>query len=104
MDIQPRYEQIVRNILRDYVPEADVYAFGSRAACTAKPHSDLDLVIVGKEVMPIQRIYLLEEAFSNSDLPFRVDVLDWHTISDEFRTHILECYEVIVGDAANMGR
>jgi hypothetical protein len=27
-------------------------------------------------------------AFSESDLPFRVDVLDAHRISDEFRAHI----------------
>jgi hypothetical protein len=95
MDIQLQHEQIVKNILRQHVPEAVVYAFGSRVALTAKPHSDLDLVIVEKKEIPIQRMHLLEEAFSDSDLPYRVDVLDWHVISDDFRKQIVTCCEAI---------
>lgn len=100
MDIQPQHEHIVKTILRQHVPGAVVYAFGSRVALTAKPHSDLDLVIVGEGEIPIQRIHLLEEAFADSDLPFRVDVLDWHVISDDFRKHIVECCEAIEPAAA----
>ena len=95
MDLQPRHVELVRRILQQHVPEAMVYAFGSRVALTAKPHSDLDLVVVGKEEIPIQRMHLLEEAFAESDLPFRVDVLDWHAIPAEFREHITKCHEVM---------
>ena len=95
IDIQPQHKLIVEEILLKYVPEALVYAFGSRVALTAKPHSDLDLVIVGKEAIPIQRMHELEEAFSESALPFRVDVLDWHKTTDEFRKHISRCCEII---------
>lgn len=101
IDIQPQHEYIVKTILRQYVPLAVVYAFGSRVALTAKPHSDLDLVIMGKEEIPIYRMHLIEEAFADSDLPFRVDVLDWHAISDDFRKHVVKCCEVIIGEAAN---
>jgi len=94
MDIQPLHEDIVKNILHQHVPEAVVYAFGSRVALNAKPHSDLDLVVVGQEKIPIHRMHLLEEAFAESDLPFRVDILDWHAISDDFREHIVKCREV----------
>ena len=100
MDIQPRHEHIVKAILRQHMPEAVVYAFGSRVALNAKPHSDLDLVIVGEGEIPIQRMHLLEEAFADSDLPFRVDVLDWHVISDDFRKHIVVCCETIEPAAA----
>lgn len=95
IDLQSQHERIVKIILQQYVPEAVVYAFGSRVALTAKPHSDLDLVIVGKEEIPIHRMHLLEEAFADSDLPFRVDVLDWHVISDDFRKHIVACCKAI---------
>ena len=94
IDIAPQHENIVKSILQQQVPEATVYVFGSRAAFTAKPHSDLDLVIVGKDEMPIHRMHLLEEAFADSDLPFRVDVLDWHAISEDFRKNIVNCREV----------
>jgi hypothetical protein len=30
----------------------------------------------------------LQEAFASSDLPWRVDVVDWATTSTEFRAHI----------------
>ena len=96
IDLQPRHQYIVTSILRQHVPEAVVYAFGSRVALTAKPHSDLDLVVVGKAEMPIHRMHLLEEAFADSDLPFRVDVLDWHAVPTDFRQHIVKCSEAIV--------
>lgn len=95
IDLQPRHEQIVTSILQQHVPEAVVYVFGSRAALTAKPHSDLDLVVVEKAAIAIRRMHLLEEAFADSDLPFRVDVLDWHAIPEDFRMHIMRCREAI---------
>ena len=62
---------------------------------TSKPHSDLDLLIEGKEAIPIRRLHLLEKAFADSDLPFRVDVLDWHAISAEFRQQIGNCRKIL---------
>jgi hypothetical protein len=37
----------------------------------------------------------LKEAFEESDLPFRVDVLDWHETSPEFQKVIEKAYEAI---------
>ena len=88
IDLKPEHEMIVKSILKQYVPGTECYAFGSRVTFTAKPHSDLDLVIVGKEEIPLRSLYLLDEAFVESDLPFRVDVLDWQAIGDDFRNRI----------------
>ena len=41
------------------------------------------------------RLRRLKEAFEESDLPFRVDVLDWHAISDRFHKVIEKKYEVL---------
>ena len=38
---------------------------------------------------------LLREAFEESDLPFRVDVVDYRTVSEAFRAIIDQSYEVI---------
>lgn len=38
---------------------------------------------------------LLEEAFETADPPFRVDVLDWHAVSDSFRRVIEQNYLVL---------
>lgn len=95
IDLHPKYVYIVKSILRQYVPETEVYVFGSRATLTAKPHSDLDLVIMGQSAVPICHLQLLQEAFAESDLPFRVDVLDWHTISDSFRQQIVSHWKIL---------
>ena len=95
MDLKPHHVEQVRNILQQHVPEAKVYAFGSRVKLTAKAHSDLDLLVVAETEIPLGRMHLLEEAFAESDLPFRVDVLDWHAISAEFREQIAACRELM---------
>ena len=37
---------IVKNILKQNLPNLTVFAFGSRTKMTAKPYSDLDLVVM----------------------------------------------------------
>lgn len=95
IDISPKDLAIVQSILRDAVPECEVRAFGSRVAWTAKDYSDLDLVVVGAAALERKRLYRLQEAFQESALPFRVDVLDWHAVSDGFRAVIAKQYEVV---------
>ena len=95
IDLSPYQLEIVLNILKKHVPQFEVRAFGSRYKWTAKDYSDLDLVIVGNAILDRKIIYDLQEAFSESDLPIRVDVLDWYAISDEFKQIINQGYEVI---------
>ncbi|AUR52354.1 restriction endonuclease subunit S [Aquella oligotrophica] len=95
IDITPADQEIVTAILKKYVPHAEVRVFGSRHKWTAKPYSDLDLAIVADAKLDKQLIYDLEEAFEESELSFRVDVIDWFAISDEFRAIIEQGYTVI---------
>ena len=79
---------LVRQILQAHVPECEVRAFGSRFSGTNKPHSDLDLVVIGGSQLAVPRLGLLLEAFRDSTLPFRVDVVDWHAIPASFHAII----------------
>jgi uncharacterized protein len=73
-------------ILRAHLPETvTVRVFGSRAAGTCKPLSDLDLVLDGNAPLPLQMIAALAEAFDESDLPFKVDLVDRQLIGEDFR-------------------
>ena len=87
--------QIILRILDRYVPDSQVWAFGSRVKGNFKSYSDLDLVVISEDKMSITEFGELIEAFQESDLPFRVDVLDWHAISPEFRQVIKRNYEVL---------
>ena len=79
---------IVRDILQKYVPGVSVWAFGSRARQTHKPFSDLDIVVVADQPLALSTVAQLSEAFSESDLPWKVDVVDWASIGETFRRHI----------------
>ena len=83
--LEPRHRETVRRILREHVPEAEVRVFGSRVTGAAAKFSDLDLVVVARERLDWRRLGRLSTAMVESDLPIRVDVLDWHAISPAFR-------------------
>ena len=95
IDLQPGHLGIVQAILREHVPDMEVRVFGSRVAGNAREASDLDIAIVGKEKMDWELISRIRDAFSDSDLPMRVDVLDWAAITETFRKVIEQGYEVI---------
>jgi predicted nucleotidyltransferase len=88
--------EIIVEIIKRHVPECEVRAFGSRYKGTHKPYSDIDMVIVGKEPLGIRKLGELKDAFEESDLPYRAEVLDWNAISPAFQTTILRGgYEII---------
>jgi predicted nucleotidyltransferase len=95
IDIAPRYLETVREILSKHVPECEVRAFGSRVVGEAKTYSDLDIALKGEVALDQERLNRLVEAFEESDLPFRVDVLDWNAISESFQAVIEKRYEII---------
>jgi len=99
LDLRTDHLKIAQDILQKFVPERAVWAFGSRAKWTAKEYSDLDLCIVGKTPLSFRTLGLLQEAFEDSDLPYKVDVVDWATTSDSFRK-IIERDRVVVQRAA----
>lgn len=95
MDIAAGHLQTVKQILRRHIPDYTVWAFGSRVTGTAKPYSDLDLAVIAPQALTLAEHAALTEAFSESDLPWKVDIADWQLISEEFRELIAKQYCVI---------
>ena len=62
--------------------------FGSRAKWTTKDASDLDLAIDAGRPLTRAESNNLADAFEESDLPYKVDVVDMYTVSDTFRPYI----------------
>ena len=88
LDLEPRHLDEVRRILARHAPGARAWAFGSRTAGRAKHFSDLDVVLEAENGVPIETLARLREAFSESDLPIKVDVVDWDALDPEFRSAI----------------
>ncbi|MEO7401421.1 MAG: nucleotidyltransferase domain-containing protein [Polaromonas sp.] len=87
LDLTPAQKALVCSIVDAHIERRRVRVFGSRAGRTAKPYSDLDLLVLGAPLEPALR-GTLEEAFDESDLPFRVDIAEAATLSPEFRALI----------------
>jgi type I restriction enzyme S subunit len=88
-DLTADHRQLVLNILRARLPTSTkAWVFGSRATGRARRYSDLDLAIDAGRPITLDEIAALAEAFSDSDLPYRVDLVDWHDIDDRWRRTI----------------
>ena len=81
IDIEDRHLKIVQEILRKYPYK--FYVFGSRARGGAKKFSDLDICFF--DDIPLTELLRIEEAFEESDLPYKVDLISWNSMSDEFK-------------------
>ncbi|MGB9080945.1 MAG: nucleotidyltransferase domain-containing protein [Desulfuromonadaceae bacterium] len=95
IDLNRRDWREVKRILAQYVPEHAVWAFGSRVSGPAKTYSDLDIVIITDQPLSLERMATIRDAFDESDLPIRVDVVDWAATSASFREIIRRNYVVI---------
>ena len=95
LDMRPEHWALVRDILRRQLPQHEVWAFGSRARQAAKPYSDLDLAVITDAPLGLSVSAALTDAFAESDLPWRVDVVDWATTDEAFR-RIIERDKVVV--------
>jgi len=95
ISVSPRHLETIRRILAEYVRDCEVRAFGSRVMGTAKDHSDLDLAVIAPNIIERRTKMLLREAFEESDLPFRVDIIDYNAVSDEFRAIIDAKFEIL---------
>lgn len=83
---------IVKTILQDQLAGIPVWAYGSRTKGTAKRYSDLDLAVITQEPLTFQKLATLENAFSDSELEWKVDILDWASASEEFKRIVLKHY------------
>jgi uncharacterized protein len=96
MRLTPAELRIVTGILREHVRQYEVWAFGSRVhGRHVKPFSDLDLAIITETPLALEQLLDLRAAFSDSDLPFRVDIVDWASADPSFQQIIAAQYEVV---------
>ena len=84
------HRRLVLNILCANLPKSTkVWVFGSRATGRARRYSDLDLAIEAGRPLRLDEIAGLAEAFTDSDLPYKVDIVDWRNIEDRWRQTIM---------------
>ncbi len=85
--LSSKVTQTIKQIVSQYLPDNSfkIFIFGSRAAGNNRPFSDIDLGINGPRPLSPKEYITLREAFDESDLPYRVDLVDFKQVSDKFK-------------------
>jgi predicted nucleotidyltransferase len=109
-DLQALAEQIaipvphLRYLLEQielYIPKATVWAFGSRVKGAYRPASDLDVAVLCDKETAKRALPKLNEVFVESDLPFKVQLLDFNRLPENMQENIKKrfvvLYQPIVG-------
>lgn len=87
IDLTQNQRKTVNELLKQYLPHTEVWAYGSRVKFTSKPQSDLDMVAFATHENKAS-ISKLKEAFEESSLPFRVDLFVWDEVPAQFHKNI----------------
>ena len=84
--------KMILDVINAHAKDCDVFIFGSRYDESPQKFSDLDLAFIQKdgEKLGLARRSKIEWAFSESDLPYLVDVVDYHACDLSFQKIIDE--------------
>jgi predicted nucleotidyltransferase len=99
LDLLPRYRKQLEALLRQHLPEVEVWAYGSRVTGESHDGSDLDLVLRSPTLEPLGIEYLdLIEALEESNIPILIQAHDWARLPENFHQEIERDYTVVQKD------
>ena len=98
LHLSPRCRTQIEALLREHLPDVDVWAYGSRVTGKSHDGSDLDLVLRAPDLheIPINRLSDLREALRESTIPFLVEARDWARLPEGFHGEIERDYVVLL--------
>lgn len=90
VSIDAKHLKILQEILRKHLRAGTiVWVFGSRSKGTARKYSDLDLLVdADEQPLALSTMVDLRNDFEESDLPYKVDVIDWNSASQSFQESV----------------
>ena len=78
------------NIVSKHLPKAKIYLFGSRARKDHSSESDIDIALDSNKKIESYTLSLIKEEIEESTIPYTVDVVDVHSISEDLKKQILK--------------
>jgi len=105
LHLDDRHRRTLEALLREHLPDVEVWACGSRAAGRGRDGSGLDLVLRGSGLVAIPAGQLLdfEEALRESRIPFLVEARDWARLPERVHAEI-ERGHVVLAEGRTRGR
>lgn len=87
ISISTEQKSLIISLLTKILPDTQVWVYGSRINGKCNEKSDLDMVVFSKPEQKLQ-VMELREAFSESNLPFRVDLFVWSELPEDFQNRV----------------
>ncbi|MEA3362129.1 MAG: nucleotidyltransferase domain-containing protein [Thermodesulfobacteriota bacterium] len=90
LKLQPRHLKTLLELIGQYFPQAQIWAYGSRINGDCHEASDLDLVARNPTALDqsLSDLFDFQEVLVESNLPIRIDVVDWAQIPESFQGEI----------------
>ena len=96
ISLNSNHLETVKRILELHFNGLEVLAYGSRVSgVNLTPDADLDIVVVSEKPISLEDMISVEQAFAESGLPFRVDIVDWAKLPESIQKAIKKENEVI---------
>ncbi len=86
--LKKQHLDFILQVLQKNIPQEDAkfYIFGSRAKGNYKEYSDIDIAIkLENKALSADILGKILMEFSDSTLPYEVDVIDLNTIDEKFK-------------------
>jgi predicted nucleotidyltransferase len=87
-----RHLQTIKSLVLASLEHEDVSVgfFGSMASGSIRRSSDVDVAVVPRNGWNRSRLALLREQLEDLNVPYKVDVVDFSTVSQQFREEALK--------------
>lgn len=103
LHILPKHRTILESLLKEHLPDVEVWAYGSRVNRRSHDGSDLDLVLRGPNLkkIPENRLFEFQEAVRESRIPFLIEAQDWARLPERFHTEINRMHVLLRHERSN---
>ena len=108
LHLPDRHRATLEALLQEHLPDAEVWAYGSRVNGRSHDGSDLDLVLRGPGLAKIDAMRYADflEAVEESTIPFLVEAHDWASVPESFHreaehNHFVITASSVVGGSEN---
>ena len=80
----------VKEAVLEIETNAEILLYGSRARGDNYPFSDVDIAVLPKGKIGNKKITFLKEKIEESNIPYKVEIINLRETSDEFRDEVLK--------------
>lgn len=94
---QEELQEQIKEIFKQSLPHGNyrLFFFGSRVKGNNSPRSDIDLGIEGEDKLTSKLKLEIEEKLQNLPTLYKIDLVDFKDVSEDFKRKVLENVEYI---------